>query len=170
MNWFTKISQVNSWWEEFYYHMNNSAYFILEDNGIIVDSHKTSINDGSKASFMMKAHYNNEKYTIRIILEFNKILNNLKFGPMGSGSLQGIPLPFDNLIRSQVSIIAGSSGSNYRLVLSQYVPPNNTKPAYLMEMAKNAILNDVDNLDDDDPPYEPYSPYDPDADDTGQYR
>lgn len=154
MNWYKRAQLNSNWWDEFYYHMNNTAHFVLEDAGIHVESHKGSINDGQRASFMIKAMYKGKSYTARVVLEFSERLNNLKFGPMGSGRLEGIPQPFDNLLRSSVVVISGME-----MVGSLYFPPDQSQPTNLMSAIKNAIISDQDNNDnDDDFSNEPYDP------------
>jgi len=139
----------SNWWNEFYYHMNNTADFVLQDAGIIVENHKNSINDGQRASFMIKASYEGKQYTIRIQLEFAEKLNNLQFGPMGSGRLEGIPLPFESLLKATVTVMTGT-----KVPLNQVVQPNQATPSNLMTMAKDAILNDYNANN-------AYSDYDP---------
>jgi hypothetical protein len=148
MNWYKKAQQ-ETWWNKFYHHMTNTAEFILQDSGIQIDAHKNSINDGQRANFMMKASYSGKPYTIRVQLEFTDRLNNLEFGPMGTGRLEGIPNA--ELMRANVTVISGSN-----IVDQRQFNPGQADPASLMTAAKDMILNDP-GLEKN----APYSDYDP---------
>jgi hypothetical protein len=151
MNWYKKaqVEQQEAWWTQFYHHMTNTAEFILQDAGIQIDAHKNSINDGQRANFMMKATYSGKPYTIRVQLEFTERLNNLQFGPMGTGRLEGIPNA--ELMRASVAVISGTS-----IVGQRQFNPGQSDPSALMTAAKDMILNDPE-LEQN----APYSDYDP---------
>tara|TARA_B100000614_G_C14562727_1_gene497781 strand:- start:5195 stop:5662 length:468 start_codon:yes stop_codon:yes gene_type:complete len=153
MNWWKKAQSNSNWWNEFYYHMNNTADFVLQDAGIAVESHKNSINDGQRANFMIKASYEGQQYTIRIQLEFAERLNNLQFGPMGTGRLEGIPMSFEALLRSSVFVLTGTE-----IVAQQYLSPNDSSPARLMTVAKDAIISHTNERN----AYSDYDPAEPD--------
>lgn len=151
MNWYrqAQAESLNKWWNQFYHHMTNTADFVLQDSGIQIDAHKNSINDGQRANFMMKATYSGKSYTVRIQLEFAERLNNLQFGPMGTGRLEGIPQ--DDLMRASVAVISGTS-----IVGQRQFNPGQADPNTLMTTARDMILNDPE-LEQN----QPYSDYDP---------
>ena len=132
MNWYKRSQVTSDWWDDFYYHMNNTASFILQDAGIIVDAHKENVNDGRNASFMMKATYKDKKYSIRIVLEFSN-----KF--------------YKDLSRTYISVTSGSL-SELSIIHSSYLDVNQSQPSFIMEQIRDAILNDGE---------QPYSNYDP---------
>ena len=149
MGWYkqAQVSQQEAWWDQFYHHMTNTAEFILQDAGIVIDAHKNSINDGQRANFMMKASYGGKSYVVRIQLEFSERLTDLQFGPLGTGRLEGISQPAENLLRSTVTVMEGGM----RIVDQQQF--SQSDPSSLMTAARDIILGDNEP--------EAYSDYDP---------
>ena len=94
MNWYKQSQLEPNWWKNFYHHLERTADFVLNDFDVFVDSNYNNsfIND-QKAIFVIKANYDENRYSIRIQLEFSEKLDGSIFRKDDERSMQGADLP-----------------------------------------------------------------------------